>query len=92
MLKPSCYLWAALGGVLNGLGAGAGTEIGGGLSTLFISRVTFIIRVTLRSGVFPQALNYLGLVVGVAGIVTIVATLKELTMVFGLGQIPWFIC
>jgi len=30
--------------------------------------------------VSPQALNYLGLVVGVAGIVTIVATLKELTI------------
>jgi len=42
--------------------------------------------------VFPQALNSLGLVVGVAGIVTIVSALKVLTMVFELGQIPWFIC
>jgi archaellum biogenesis protein FlaJ (TadC family) len=77
-------VWAAVGIVFNGLGGG--TEIVGGLWTLFISWVA------LRSGVFPKALNYLGLMVGVAGIVTIVPALEDLTMVFGLGQIPWFIC
>jgi hypothetical protein len=76
-------VWAAVGIVFNGLGGG--TEIVGGLWTLLISWTA------LRSGEFPKALNYLGLVVGVAGIVTIVPALEELTMVFGLGQIPWFI-
>lgn len=77
-------VWAAVGVVFSGLGGG--TEIVGGLWTLLISWTA------LRSGVFPKALNYLGLVVGVAGIVTIVPALEELTMFFGLGQIPWFIC
>ena len=77
-------VWAAVGIVFNGLGGG--TEIVGGLLTLLISWTA------LRSGEFPKALNYLGLVIGVAGIVTIVPALEELTMLFGLGQIPWFIC
>lgn len=77
-------VWKAIGIVFNGLGGG--TEIVGGLWTLLISWTA------LHSGVFPKILNYLGLVVGVAGIVTIVPVLEPLTMVFGLGQIPWFIC
>ena len=77
-------VWAAVGIVFNGLGGG--TEIVGGLWTLLISWTA------LRVGEFPKALNYLGLVVGVAGIVTIIPALEEVTMIFGLGQIPWFIC
>jgi hypothetical protein len=76
-------VWAAVGIVFNGLGGG--TEIVGGLWTLLISCTA------LKAGVFPKALNYLGLVVGVAGIVTIIPAFEELTMIFGLGQIPWFI-
>jgi hypothetical protein len=69
--------------VFNALGGG--TEIVGGLWTLLISWTA------LKAGVFPKALNYLGLLVGIAGIVTIVPNLEGLTMFFGLGQIPWFI-
>ena len=76
-------VWATVGIVFNGLGGG--TEIVGGVWTLLIS-VT-----ALKVGEFPKALNFLGLVVGVAGIATIVPALEDLTMLFGLGQIPWFI-
>jgi len=77
-------VWAAIGIVFNGLGGG--TEIVGGIWTLLITWTA------LRAGAFPKALNYLGLVVGVAGVVTIVPALEDVTMLFGLGQIPWFIC
>jgi hypothetical protein len=37
-------------------------------------------------------LNYLGVVVGAAGVISIVPPLAELFIyVFALGQIPWFI-
>ena len=76
-------VWLAVGIVFEGLGGG--TEIVGGLWALLISWAA------LRFGEFPKLLNVLGLVVGVAGIITIVPALEDLTVVFGLGQIPWFI-
>lgn len=76
-------VWLAVGIVFEGLGGG--TEIVGGFWALLISWTA------LRLREFPKALNSLGLVVGVAGIVTIVPALEDLTVVFGLGQIPWFI-
>ena len=75
--------WLAVGIVFEGLGGGIETV--GGLWTLLISWAA------LRSGEFPRVLNYLGMVVGVAGIVTIIPALEDLTLVFGLGQIPWFV-
>ena len=76
-------VWLVVGIVFQGLGGGIETV--GGLWTLMISWAA------LRSGEFPKILNYLGLVVGIAGIATIVPALEDLTVVFGLGQIPWFI-
>ncbi len=76
-------VWLTVKIVFEGLGGGIETI--GGLWILMISWSA------LRSGEFPKALNYLGLVVGVAGIVTIVPALEDLSAVFGLGQIPWFI-
>ena len=76
-------VWLTVKIVFEGLGGGIETI--GGLWILMISWSA------LRSGEFPKALNYLGLVVGMAGIVTIVPALEDLSAVFGLGQIPWFI-
>ncbi|MCP5099621.1 MAG: hypothetical protein GY943_29050, partial [Chloroflexi bacterium] len=45
----------------------------------------------LRGGVFSKALNYLGMGIGVAGILTVVPALEVLTDVFGLTQIVWFV-
>jgi len=37
-----------------------------------------------------RVLNYLGLVIGVAGILTVIPPLGELGAIFGLGFIVWF--
>lgn len=75
-------VWSAIGAVQDGLGGGV--EIVGGVWVLLISVAS------LRSRVLPRALSYLGFMVGVAGILTVVPSLGELGAVFGLGQILWF--
>ncbi len=81
--SQAASLWQSVQVISNGLGGG--TEIVGGIWIALISWTA------LRSNIFPKVLNYLGLIVGLAGIVTIIPTLKDATMVFGLGQILWFI-
>jgi hypothetical protein len=77
--------WQNIETVANGLGNANG-EILGGLLTLLVSLAA------LRAGAFPKVLNFLGLVVGTAGIISLVPGFSSLmTSVFGLGQIVWFI-
>ena len=76
-------VWLSLQFVIDGLGGG--NEIVGGLWVLLLSWAA------LRSGGLPKALNYLGVVVSVAGLVTVVPALGEVGAVFGLGSIVWFI-
>lgn len=64
---------------------GGGVEVVGGIWVLLISWVA------LKNSTYPKGLNYIGLLVGIAGIVTIIPPLGELGAVFGLGQIVWFI-
>lgn len=59
-------------------------EIVGGVWMLLVSAASF------RSTAFPQVLGYLGIFVGLAGVLTVVPMLKDLSMVFGISQIPWF--
>lgn len=75
--------WAVISAVQDGLGGGV--ELVGGLWVLLISVAA------RRSSALPGPLCYLGIAVGVAGILTIVPPLRELGAVFGLGQIVWFI-
>lgn len=75
-------LWMTISAIQSGLGGGV--EIVGGLWVLLISVVA------LRSGGLPKSLNYVGLVVGIAGAITVVPWLSDLGAVFGLGQILWF--
>ena len=75
--------WVAISAVQDGLGGGV--EIVGGLWVLLISVSA------LRSNVFPKALNCIGIVVGIAGLLTIIPPLGDLGAVFGLGQILWFV-
>ena len=77
-------LWQTLGVVQNGLGGGV--EIVGGLWVLLVSLAGLQGTIAL-----PRWLNGFGLVVGVAGMATIVPALTELGAVFGLTQIAWFI-
>jgi hypothetical protein len=74
--------WAVIGAVQDGLGGGV--EIVGGLWVLLISVAS------LRSSALPRLLNYVGVVIGMAGILTVAPPLSELGAVFGLGQILWF--
>ena len=75
--------WAAVSAVQGGLGGGIETV--GGVWSLMVSAAAW------RTGALPKALNLLGAIVGVAGILTVFSPLKDLVEVFGLGQIPWFI-
>jgi hypothetical protein len=81
----AAFTWQAMETVANGLGNGNG-EILGGLWALLVSLAA------LRVGGLPKGLNVLGLLVGVAGIVSIVPGLTDLMIgVFGLSQIIWFV-
>ena len=63
---------------------GGGNEIVGGLWVLLLSWAA------LRGGSLPKVLNYIGVLVGLAGILTVVPAFDVLMDVFGLGQIVWF--
>ena len=76
-------VWVAINSVCNGIGGG--NEILGGLWVLLISWVA------LRAGWLPKVLNYLGVVIGVAGIISALPALGEVGLIFGLGQIVWFV-
>jgi hypothetical protein len=77
--------WQGIESVANGLGNNNG-EILGGLWTLLVSLAA------LRTGGLPKVLNFLGLLVGTVGIVSVIPGLTDLlTGVFGASQIIWFI-
>lgn len=76
-------VWLALDFVVNGLGGEM--EIAGGLWVLLVGWAA------LRARELPRALNYLGVVIGVLGLLTVVPALDVLGPVFGLGLIVWFV-
>lgn len=76
-------IWTAIDTVRIGLGGG--NEIVGGLWVLLVSLAGF------RNAALPKALNILGIIVGLAGIVTLVPMLTEVGAIFGLGIIVWYI-
>lgn len=82
-VEQAISLWLAVNAIQ--LGLGGGVEIVGGLWMILISIAA------LHSGNFTRVLNYLGALVGVAGLLTIAPPLADLGMVFGLGQILWFL-
>ena len=74
--------WTALEAVETGITSG--NELVGSLWVLLLSVAA------LRTGGLPRALSYLGLVLGVAGILTIIPAVAETTiMIFGPGMIVW---
>ncbi len=75
-------LWLTIITVQEALGGG--NEIVGGLWVLLLSWAA------LRGGSLPTVLNYLGVLVGLAGILTVVPAFDVLMDVFGLSQIVWF--
>ena len=77
-------LWQAIEPVAQGLG-GSGGEILGGLWVLLVSVAG------LRGRAFSRPLGWLGVAVGVAGLLSVVPPLNDVGMVFGLLQIVWFV-
>ena len=76
--------WQAIEPVAHGLG-GSGGELLGGLWVLLVSVAA------LRAGRLPKALNWLGVAIGAAGVLSVAPTLKDLAYGFGSLQIVWFI-
>jgi hypothetical protein len=76
--------WQAIEPVAQGLG-GSGGELLGGLWVLLVSVAA------LRTGQLPKVLNWIGVAIGTAGVVSIVPALKDLAYGFGLLQIVWFV-
>jgi hypothetical protein len=81
-LDQAVAAWQAIEPVTEGLG-GAGGEILGGLWVVLVSWTA------LRTGGLPKILGWLGVAIGVAGIVSIVPALRDAGMVFGMLQIVW---
>jgi hypothetical protein len=77
--------WQTIESVANGLGNANG-EILGGLWALLVSTAS------LRSGGLPKVQNFLGLFVGVVGIISLFPGLTDLLVgVFGLSQVIWYV-
>ncbi|AKS40418.1 DUF4386 family protein [Wenzhouxiangella marina] len=80
----AAQLWSTLGVIQSGLGGGV--EIVGGLWVLLLS-----VSSLRRGQGFPVMLTWLGVLVGLAGLATIVPAWSALGAVFGMTQIVWFI-
>jgi hypothetical protein len=80
--EQAMTVWLTINSITEGLGGG--NEIVGGL-WVFLLSIT-----ALKSNKFPKYLNYVGLLIGLAGILTVYPA-DILTEIFGLGQIVWFI-
>ncbi len=75
--------WRSIEPVAMALG-GAGGELLGGLWVLLVSIVV------ARSDRLPKHLGWLGLLIGVTGIASVLPPLNDATVAFGLLQIVWF--
>ena len=76
--------WQAIEPVADALSSGQG-ELLGGLWVLLVSVAA------LRTGGLPKALNWLGILIGFAGIASVVPPLLDAVYVFGLLEIIWLI-
>ncbi|MBI2958520.1 MAG: DUF4386 family protein [Chloroflexi bacterium] len=80
----AALVWSGIESVSNGLSSANG-EILGGLWTLLVAWAA------LRAGGLPKFLNYLGVVVGLVGLLSAVPVLNGLKGVFGMSQLVWFV-
>ncbi|WP_462253218.1 hypothetical protein [Ferruginibacter sp.] len=80
--EQATTIWLTIDAIHNGIGGGV--EVVGGLWVLLISWTA------IKCGEFQKTLNYVGFLVGIAGVLTAVPGLSALGAVFGLLQIIWF--
>lgn len=78
------WAWQVLETVAQGVG-GAGGELLGGLWVLLVSWSAS------RTNALPKPLNWLGFVIAAAGLVSVVPSLADAGIVFGLLHIVWFL-
>ena len=79
-------VWLTLDSVATGLGGGGGETLVNALWILLLSCVA------LQTRELPTVLNYFGLVIGLAGILTVLLTsLIVMAVVYGLGLVIWFV-
>jgi hypothetical protein len=78
-------VWVTLDSVTTGLGAGGGETIVTSLWLLLLSWAA------LQARALPRLLNYLGLVIGLAGILYVFTASAALLAVNALGLIIWFV-
>ena len=76
-------VWLAISSVLEELNGRI--EIVDGIWILLVTWAAFL------AGRLPRTLNYLGVVVGVAGVFTVVPALEVLRVGFGLGALVWVV-
>lgn len=81
--EMAATLWSAVDTVAKGLGGG--NEVLGGMWVLLVSIAA------LGARVFPRWVNVLGIVMGIAGLATVVPPLEPVGAVFGLGLVVWFV-
>ena len=78
-------VWLAIESVANGLSGASGETLGG--TWVLLSSL-----VALRVGELPKVLNYFGVVLGLAGLLSTVPSLfMPVVFVFALGKIVWLI-
>jgi hypothetical protein len=77
-------VWLTLDSVETGLGANGGETMVSALWLLLLGWVA------LRAKELPRILNYLGVMIGIAGILSVVLE-PALAAVYGLGLIIWFV-
>jgi hypothetical protein len=82
--QQAAVTWQALGPIADALG-GTGGDVLGGVWFLLVSWVA------LRSAVFPRALNWLGLGIGAAALLSATPGFGVLEAAVGLLQIAWFL-
>lgn len=81
--EQAAQMWKTIDVVHRGLGGGV--EVVGGIWVLLISWAG------LKVQILSKPVNILGVIVGCAGIITIIPPLAQAGAVFGLLQIVWFI-
>ena len=81
--QKAADFWVVIDTIHNALGGGV--EVVGGVWMLIIS-ADF-----LKSNQLSKSINWLGIIVGLAGIISMVPGLSDAGAVFGLLQIVWFI-
>jgi len=80
--ESAMIIWSSVSIVSEGLGGG--NEIVGGIWVLLLSIIA------MKGQIFSKSLNFLGILVGIAGILTIYP-LDVFTEIFGISQIIWFL-